>query len=387
MAIQLLGKTWRTLDEPLFVNGKRVREVWANGMLVYPEDELYKNYKYHVRYEATVERHPNDLAYDIAPNQKYYVEDGGTYDVLLTRRPGSVWSWTYYLIIPRNIENYTTKFNYKIDIYSNIKPYHDEENGRPILGGVSPLVDEAEEKAHVLVSVTSEDFPPIDVIVAKSKNGDWDGLDNSDVVGSGFVSFPPARAWEYEYEAKFIYEKARSMTYRKKEELHGPTTGAVDYTQPDYKERVREYFRNEGENVNDYVRVPNSVTSDPEYDEVSGYSVPPYLSEQARENDINILFDKYRPIREVRLWDASGKSGSIVPHEGTFYSFYSSVIQNSSPIGPLNYVGFYEDGYPDTRVYNFVYEVDGRYVELSPFLYDGSILLENFELTLSEERQ
>lgn len=35
--IRIGGKEFRTLAQPIFVNGKHVREVWANGIQVYPE--------------------------------------------------------------------------------------------------------------------------------------------------------------------------------------------------------------------------------------------------------------------------------------------------------------------------------------------------------------
>ena len=35
--IKIGGNEFRTLAQPIFVNGKHVREVWANGNLVYPE--------------------------------------------------------------------------------------------------------------------------------------------------------------------------------------------------------------------------------------------------------------------------------------------------------------------------------------------------------------
>ena len=38
MAIITQGKTWRTLEQPLFVNGRRVYEAYANGVKVYPEN-------------------------------------------------------------------------------------------------------------------------------------------------------------------------------------------------------------------------------------------------------------------------------------------------------------------------------------------------------------
>lgn len=37
MAIQIGNNIWRTLAEPIYVNGKVVKEVWANGLMVYPE--------------------------------------------------------------------------------------------------------------------------------------------------------------------------------------------------------------------------------------------------------------------------------------------------------------------------------------------------------------
>lgn len=35
--IKIGGHTWRTLAEPMYVNGRHVQEVWANGVQVYPE--------------------------------------------------------------------------------------------------------------------------------------------------------------------------------------------------------------------------------------------------------------------------------------------------------------------------------------------------------------
>lgn len=35
--IKIAGKEFRTLAQPIYVNGKHVREVWANGSMVYPE--------------------------------------------------------------------------------------------------------------------------------------------------------------------------------------------------------------------------------------------------------------------------------------------------------------------------------------------------------------
>lgn len=36
--IKTNNRTWRTLEQPLYVNGKKVLEVWANDTLVYPEN-------------------------------------------------------------------------------------------------------------------------------------------------------------------------------------------------------------------------------------------------------------------------------------------------------------------------------------------------------------
>lgn len=190
MAIQVAGRTYRTLKDNLYVNGRKVTEAWADGTLVYPDDKMYKNYKYHLH---CVTRRTIEF------NNSSFVRDSFAHII----EPYPLNHREVVVLQPEGNIEATITITSTFDIYSTA-PLDDERFPLAYFKYIKNT-DNVERKAHISLKYHVDGLPvvPLKIKITAYYTNDL-GYDSDEVHDetSCIINYDTRRDWAFDYDVQ-----------------------------------------------------------------------------------------------------------------------------------------------------------------------------------------